>query len=166
MTYVYATIWVAIVLFMAGESGRTFWGSRSKPPRWTWWMFFTGWMVAVVHTVLAFAVAHDWSHAAAVRDTARLTREMYGVEFDAALYMNYVFLAVWLADVCWWAAAPPGYVRPATATWTLRAFYIIFLFNAMVVFAHGWRRILGLLFVSWLARIWSPGVLQSRPRRA
>lgn len=165
MTIVYVTIWIAMVLFVAGESGRAFSPARVKPPRWAWWMFFTGWVVAVVHTFLAFAIAHNWSHADALHDTARLTREMYGVDFDQALYMNYVFLTVWLADAWWWAAAPQGYVRPTVATWIFRGFYIIYLFNAMVVFAQGWRRILGLLFVSWLARMWAPGVFQSRLRR-
>ena len=164
MTIVYASIWLAMVLFIAGESGRAFTPADRKPPAWAAWTFLAGCIIAIVHTVLAFAIAHNWSHADAVHDTARLTKEMYGVDFGQALYMNYVFLAVWLMDAVWWMAAPAGYVRPAPVTWTLRGFYMIYLFNAMVVFAHDWRRILGLVFVSWLARIWSPGVLSGRSR--
>ncbi len=166
MTVVYASIWLAMLLFVAGESGRAYTPYGRKPPAWAAWTFFTGCVVGIVHVFLAFAIAHNWSHADAVRDTARLTKEMYGVDFGQALYMNYVFLAVWLADAVWWVAFPRGYVRPPLVTWMLRAFYMIYLFNAMVVFSHDWRRILGLVFISWLARIWSPGVLQSRPRQA
>jgi hypothetical protein len=165
MLAVFVTIWVAVLLFVAGESGRTFSPRGAKPPVWAWACFFVGCLIAIVHTVLAFAIVHHWNHADAVRDTARLTLEMYGVDFGAALYMNYVFLAVWLADAIWWAAAPPRYVRPAAVTWSLRGFYMLYLFNALVVFAHEWRRIVGLVLISWLARIWAPGVLQSRPLR-
>ena len=166
MTIVYATIWFAMFLFVAGESGRAYTPHGRKPPAWAARSFLAGCIVAIIHTVLAFGIAHDWNHADAVRVTARMTREMYGIDFGHALYMNYLFLAVWLADAVWWIAFPRGYVRPPLAVWTLRAFYMVFLFNAMVVFAADWRRMLGLVFVSWLARIWSPGVLQSRPRQA
>lgn len=165
MLAVFVTIWVAVLLFVAGESGRALSSRGTKPPHWAWWCFFLGCLVAIVHTVLAFGIVHQWNHADAVQDTARLTREMYGVDFGPALYMNYVFLAVWLTDAIWWGAAPPGYVRPAFATWALRGFYMLYLFNALVVFAHEWRRIFGLVLLSWLARIWAPGMLQSRPLR-
>ena len=164
MTIVFVTIWTAVLLFVTGETGRAYTPAHRKPPRWAWWCFFGGCLVAIVHTILAFAIVHHWSHADAVNDTIRLTREMYGVDLPAALYMNYVFLAVWLADALWWAAAPPGYVRPAVAVWLLRGFYTIYLFNALVVFSHEWRRILGVVLMSWLARLWSRGVLESRPR--
>ena len=166
MTFVYATVWLAMLLFMVGESGRAYTPHGRKPPGWAASAFLAGSIVAIVHTILAFAIAHNWSHGDAVGVTAQRTKDMYGVDFDQALYMNYLFLAVWLADAVWWIAVPRGYVRPAVTTWTLRAFYMVFLFNAMVVFAADWRRILGLVFISWLARIWSPGVLQSRPRQA
>jgi hypothetical protein len=166
MTIVYASIWLAVLLFVAGETGRALTPPGRKPPAWAAWTFVTGCLVAIAHTILAFAIAHNWSHGDAVRDTARLTREMYGVDFGQALYMNYLFLAVWLADAVWWLAFPNGYVRSAASTWALRAFYMVYLFNAMVVFSHDWRRILGLVLITWLARIWSPRLLQPRSRPA
>jgi hypothetical protein len=137
---VYASIWIALVFFIAGETGRTLTPTGRRPPAWAAWTFLTGCVIAIVHTILAFAIAHNWSHADAVFDTARLTKEMYGVDFGQALYMNYVFLGVWLADAVWWIASPNGHVRPAFVTWTLRGFYALYLFNAMVVFSHHWRR--------------------------
>ena len=157
MTAVFATIWVALVLFVAAESGRAFSPPGKKLPSWVWWTFVAGWALAIVHTLLAFGVVHGWSHDDAVASTARQTKAMFGRPFGAGVYVNYLFFAVWLADAWWWRAAPAGYVRPAAATWMLRAFYMVMIVNAAVIFVPGVRRYFGLLLVSWLARIWAPG---------
>ena len=101
---------------------------------------------------------NGWSQADALRGTTRLTQQMFDVHFPQALYANYVFYAVWLADVVVEGGCPTTTIRPASTTWLLRGFYMLILFNAAVVFAMGWRRILGLLIVSWLARTWSRGM--------
>ena len=165
MTVVYATIWIALLLFLVGESGRSLSPRGQRPPAWAWWAFVAGWIVAIVHTLLAFALVHGWSHDDAVRSTAEQTNAVFGFPFGAGVYVNYVFFAVWLADAWWWRSSPPGHVRPTMATWGLRAFYILIIVNAAVVFVPGTRRLLGLLVVSWLARIWAPGVESRTPRR-
>lgn len=162
MTVVLVTIWTALLLFAAGESGRAFTRPGQAPPPWAWWTFITGWAIGIAHMFLAFHFIHGWSHADALHDTTRLTQMMFDADFPQALYMNYVFYAVWLADAWWWKAAPAGYIRPAAVTWVLRGFYMLVIFNAAVVFAMGWRRILGLLLVSWLARTWSRGMTPAR----
>ena len=83
------------------------------------------------------------------------------MEVGSGVYVNYVFFAVWLADALWWKAAPAGYARPQSVTWLLRAFYMIIIVNGAVVFVEGVRRIFGLVIVSWLARLWSPGASHS-----
>jgi hypothetical protein len=166
MTALYGTIWLSLLLFTAGESGRSFTRRGSDPPPWAWWTFTAGLALAVIHTLLAFAVVHQWSHADAVRRTADQTASIYGVSFGAGVYVNYVFLAIWLADLWWWRASPRGYARPVIAVWLLRAFYMVIVFNAAVVFAGGLRRIGGLLLVSWLARVWSPGIPHPQSSRA
>jgi hypothetical protein len=80
---------------------------------------------------------------------------MFGVRVGWGVYVNYVFFAVWLADAVWWRVSPDVHRRPAGVTWALRVFYLIIIVNAAVIFAVGWRRILGLLIVSWLARVWT-----------
>ena len=162
MTAVYLTIWLSMVLFTAGESGRAFTPRGSRPPRWAWWMFALGLALAIVHTLLAFAIAHQWSHADAVRTTAEQTQAIYGVAFGAGLYVNYLFLAVWLIDCVWWRMAEAK-ARPASMIWALRAFYMLIIFNAVIVFADGVRRIAGLLLVSWLARAWTHRVAAPVP---
>jgi hypothetical protein len=161
MAALYGTIWAAMLLFAAGESGRSFTPRGSPPPRWAWWLFAGGLVLAIGHTLIAFAVVHHWSHADAVIATARQTREIYGVAFGAGLYVNYVFLGVWLADAWWWRAAASGRRRPTAVVRALRIFYVIIIFNATVVAAAGYRRALGVLLVSWLARVWSTGVSPS-----
>ena len=162
MTALYATIWIALVLFVTGESGRALTPSGRKPPAWAWWAFFSGWVLSIVHTVIAFDVVHHWDHADAVRSTAMQTAEVFGAGFGGGVYVNYVFFAVWLADACWWRVAPAA-VRPRAATWLLRAFYLLILVNAAIVFVPGTRRVAGLLLVAWLGRIWWPGFSARAP---
>lgn len=168
MLALYLTIWLALALFVVGESGRSFTHRGSAPPSWAWWSFSLGLAFALIHTALAFGLVHDWAHDNAVLATARQTQAMFGVRVGWGIYVSYVFFAVWLADAWWWRVSPDLHRRPAAVTWTLRAFYMLIIFNGAVVFAAGARRVIGLLLVSWLARIWSRGVIPpapSSPRR-
>jgi hypothetical protein len=155
MIALYLTIWLALVLFVAGETGRSLTPRGAAPPAWAWWTFTLGLTLAIVHTLLAFEFVHGWIHADAVRDTATQTNEMFGIAAGWGVYVNYLFFAVWLADAVWWRITPPGHVRPRPLVWGLRAFYLIIIVNAAVVFAAGLRRLLGILIVSWLTRVWS-----------
>lgn len=158
MTALYATIWLALALFTAGETGRSFTRRGSTPPAWAWWAFVLGLVLAIVHTLLAFGLVHHWGHADAVQATADQTEAMFGARVGWGVYVNYLFFAVWAADAWWWRAAPAGHVRPAAMTWALRAFYMVIVFNAAVIFADGWRRLAGLALVTWLARAWGQPV--------
>lgn len=157
-----ATIWVALLCFAVGDSGRAFTDAGRKPPMWAWRTFTIGLLLAVTHTVIAFDSVHSWNHAAAVLSTAAQTHAVFGVDVGAGIYVNYLFFGVWLADAVWWRLAPDGYARPRTVTWTLRAFYMLIIFNGAVVFVDGLRRVFGLVIVSWLARVWSPGGRERR----
>jgi hypothetical protein len=162
MLALYLTIWLALLLFAVGETGRAFTARGSRPPPWAWWTFTLGLAFALIHTLLSFHIVHDWVHADAVRSTALQTEAMYGVPAGWGVYVNYLFFAVWLADAWWWRAASAGAVRPPVVTWSLRAFYMIVIFNAAVVFAAGPRRILGLLPRIWGQRLTTA---PSSPRR-
>ena len=152
MILLYATIWLSMVLFAAGESGRSFASRGEAPPRWAWWAFTLGLGLAIVHTLLSFGIVHDWSHTDAVNVTARQTAAIYGVAFGGGLYVNYLFLATWLGDSVWWriSGAASGPIL-----WLLRALYLVIIGNAAIVFASGWRRIFGAVLVSWLVRVWA-----------
>ena len=149
MLALYLTIWLALILFVVGETGRSL-SRQSRPPDWAWWTFSIGLVLALVHTVLAFEQVHHWVHADAVAATARQTAAMFGVAVGWGVYVNYVFYAVWLADAVWWRRSPDLSRRPAVVSWSLRGFYLLIILNAAVIFAAGPRRILGLVLVGWL----------------
>jgi hypothetical protein len=153
MLALYLAIWIALVLFVAGEAGRARSPALGPPPAWAWWAFASGLALAILHTILAFHIVHDWSHADAVRNTSSQTEAVFGVGVGWGVYVNYVFFAVWFADAWWWRASR-GAGRPASVTWTLRAFYLVIIVNAAVVFASPARRVLGLAVVTALIGAW------------
>jgi hypothetical protein len=144
----YWTIWVALALFAAGEIGR--------PARAAWWAWALGVALTIVHIVLAMAMVHGWSHAAAVAATARATDAVFGLDWGGGVFVNYLFVAVWAGETAWWRADPGGHARrPSWMRWTLRLFYLVILVNAAVIFAAGWRRWLGAALVVLLGATWA-----------
>ena len=104
----YATIWAALVLFAAGEVGKS--DARwARWARWVWWSWLTGVALLAVHITMAMAIVHGWSHAAAVAATARTTNAVFGVDWGGGVYANYLFLIVWAAETMWWRASPSSY---------------------------------------------------------
>lgn len=154
MLSLYATIWLALVLFVIGETGRSA-ARRTRPPEWAWWSFTLGLVLALVHTGLAFDLVHNWVHADAVLATAQQTDAVFGVAVGWGVYVNYLFYGIWAADAAWWRRSPHVWHRPALVTWMLRAFYLVIIVNAAIIFAAGPRRVIGVLIVSWLARVWA-----------
>ena len=158
----YLTIWAALVLFAAGEAGRRA-GRAGVAVAWAWRASLIGLCLAAAHVVLAFDVRHDWRHTSAVRETARQTAVVYGLDWGGGVYVNDAFLGVWALDLWRWrAAARRGAPRSRVSIWLARAFYFIVILNGAVIFASGWRRGLGLVLVAWLVA-WL--VAAWRPRR-
>ncbi len=149
------TIWLAILLFVAGDIGKRRAQLSAARASWGWRLWGAGAILCAAHMVLAFAVRHGWSHRAALDATALETQAVYGVAWGAGLYVNYVFLAAWLAEAVWWRAAPGSYfARSRRVTWMLRVFYFIVLVNASVIFATRW--ILGTVLMGLLLWSWRP----------
>jgi hypothetical protein len=148
----YLTIWVALTLFAVAEMARA--GRRS----WARTTSAAGLALALVHTVLAFDVFHEWSHADAVLKTAQQTQGVFGVAVGAGVYVNYLFFAVWLVDVLLWRPV----ARPAVSLWFMRAFYLVIILNGAVVFAAGWRRAVGAAVVAALLLAWTRAELFAR----
>ena len=155
MPSVYVTIWIALWLFAAGEVGRA-----RVPGRvgWPWHTSAAGLVLAIVHTILSFDVVHGWSHDDAVLNTAMQTEAVFGIAFGAGVYVNYAFFAVWLVDLVWWRRAGGVQRRAGWLTLGLEAFYLLIIINAAVVFAGGWRRLLGTVLVLVLAASYAAAV--------
>lgn len=165
----YGTIWVSLLLFAIGEVGRRDRDAGRRASRRTWLAYTAGAALACTHLVLAMAWVHGWSHQASVTATARQTRAVFGLDWGGGVWFNYAFVAVWLFECWrWWredtavTATPP---RRATVVWALRAFFLIMIANAAVVFAVGARRLLGAMLVSWLLWLWWPRPIRRRPIR-
>ena len=129
------TIRLACILYFAALLSTGSWR------RWTW---TAGLVAYLTHVAAAFAFQHGWSHAAAFRETARRTGELFSVESGAGLYFNYAFTVVWLADVVWlWMSGDSYRTRPRWVAVSVHAFMAFMFFNATVVFASGGVRWLG-----------------------
>ena len=138
------TIWTSVLAWAASEVLRPPSRNASARLRAARAMFTAGAVLLVVHTILAFQIAHGWSHDAAFAETARRTELMTGVASGAGLYLNYAFMAVWVMDAAWWWLQPRGYVQRARAIdLSVFAFFVFMFINGAVVFAAGRMRIAG-----------------------
>lgn len=105
-------------------------------------LWTTGCGLFLVHVACAFHFFHGWSHADALRETARQTGEFTGVYSGAGLWLNYLFTFAWALDVIWWwGAGLDAYDRRSGwVTVPLHAFLAFMAFNGTVVFEAGATR--------------------------
>ena len=144
------SIWASLILFAAGEYGRR--GPRGSPP-WAWRVWTAGALVCAFHMAWAMGWAHGWSHRSAVEATAALTASIYGVAWGSGVYVNYAFLAVWLAEATWWRWGRE-YATARKTRIALRVFYFVIIVNAAIVFTHGATRLAGSILVALLLLAW------------
>ncbi len=139
------TIWLALAgyaitvcLILAGFL-KPQWSRRLRAV----WTISCGFFV--VHVLCAFHFSYDWSHAAAIRNTAKQTNELIGLPFGEGLYFSYGFLLLWIADVLYWWRRPKPYVsRPRWLLLAVHAYLFFIAFNGAVVFKSGATRIAGI----------------------
>lgn len=92
----------------------------------------------LAHVSAAFHYVHHWSHTTASLATARDTAAVTGLDWGGGLYLNYLFVLIWLADTGWWCRDPVLYQRrPAAIEWGVQGFLGFIVFNATVVFKAG-----------------------------
>jgi hypothetical protein len=154
----YWTIWIALALFAAGEAGKRALRSGRPVRPLAWFGWTAGLALGIVHTAMAFALRHEWSHEAAVESTARQAEAVYGLAWGGGLYVNYAFLGVWAWEAARWRQSPASVAaQPVWLVRSLQLFYFVIILNAAVIFAGGARRIAGALLVLCLLWIWRPG---------
>lgn len=135
------TIWLAVAAWAVSEVLRR---AGAPPGRAARAAFTAGALLLAAHTAAAFQVHHGWSHAAAFTDTARRTEQMTGFASGSGLYLNYAFIALWLADAAWWWLRPDAYLHRARLVDALVfAFFVFMIVNGAVVFAAGPMRLFG-----------------------
>jgi len=122
-------------------------------------------LLYLAHVVWAFNFYHHWSHSAAYEDTSRRTTELLGAGWGGGLYFNYLFTAVWIVDAIWWWRGLAVYRRrPRWMHASVHVFFAFMFFNAVVVFAAGPVRWLGLVATATLGFIWWQSGLSSAGR--
>lgn len=146
LTIVRCTIVAATIAWALGEvlMRRSAAADRFARGAWT-----GGIALALLHVVLAFEFVYAWDHGAAVAATARQTADLVGWGWGAAIYVNYMFLTLWLADVCWWWVAPASHAARSMRFETARlALFTFMFFNGAVVFATAVTRVIGIAAVA------------------
>ena len=145
------TIWTALLLYTAGEYGRT----RRPAAAWVRRVWLLGAAAYLAHVAAAFSVHHGWSHAAAYVYTASRTEALLGLPWGGGLWVNYAFTVLWVGEALWWGTMPGSYAQRAQAwTPTVRGAFLFMIVNGAVVFVDGTGRWLGVAIVAALIAIW------------
>ena len=155
------TIWIALILYVAGEYGRT----RRVAAAWARPVWLLGAFVYLLHVAAAFDIHHGWSHAAAYDYTAARTDALLGLAWGGGLWVNYAFTVIWVAEGAWWRFLPAYHAGRAPA-WTtaIRCVFLFMIANGAVIFASSPRRYLGIGILVALAWIWRTGApVRGRP---
>jgi hypothetical protein len=136
------TVRLALVLYAMTLALRLAQPPRRRAARWLW---TAGCGLFLAHVACAFHFFHGWSHADALRETARQTEDLIGYRWGGGLYLNYLFALVWLGDVlAWWLGGLDLYERrPRRIDFFLHSFMGFMAFNGAVVFASGPTRTVG-----------------------
>jgi hypothetical protein len=140
----FLTIWVALVLFVFAEAGKGPLRADGHPARWARPAWISGALLAIVHAVMAFAIRYGWDHEVAVQATAAQAAGIYGFAWRGSLYVNYVFLALWLLAAWSWRH------------WAWRAFVLTMVVNGAIVFARPAARPFGAVLTAALLWAWWP----------
>jgi len=133
-----------ILATVAWALGEALMRRSPRSDRWARASWTIGIALALIHVVLAFHLVYGWNHEAAVAATARQAADRFGWGWRGGIYVNYVFLALWLADVGWWWLAPVSRASRPRPIETARLALFTFMFlNGAVVFASGAGRLVG-----------------------
>ncbi|MBI1345074.1 hypothetical protein GC163_02165 [bacterium] len=114
-----------------------------------------GWIVFCLHVLAAYHFYHHWSRAAAWEHTREQTLLKTGWDSGVGLFVNDLFLLVWLVDlVLWWRDIN----RPQQRGWYVptQSFLLFIVINATVVFGPpGWIPVaIGVMIAAGVLKFW------------
>lgn len=148
------TIWFTLAAYALGAA--YFIADR----KWKWesaarLMWTAGCLGLFVHVALALHHYHGWSQDSVYRETARQTAKVFGVYWSGGMYVNYIVMLAWAADVVWWWLLPDNFRRrPRILTVAWHLFLLFIFFNATVVFVEGPLRWIGMTLSAGMATLW------------
>ena len=154
----YATIWTALILFVAAEAGRSRFADGRGPAPWARRALGLGAVLLVAHVLIALHVRYGWNHELAVRETARQAATVYGFEWRGNIFVSYAFVLLWCAEVARWRGQARRRAAGSRARlWVWRGFFFVVIANAAIVFATSTAaRVAGGLLVAVLSWAWWP----------
>ena len=155
------TIWFSIAGYAIGSVIFAMSSSSRRSATWdsaTRVLWTIACAILIAHFITAFQFYHGWSHAAAYADTARQTREAFGLNWGGGVFINYALLILWMLDIAWWwrSGLESYRRRPFFLVAGWHGFLIFIIFNATVVFGDGVVRWIGLAICLVLTLAWIP----------
>ncbi len=150
------TIWIALAGYFSGLAGLLLCRLQPNLQSVTRLVWTVGCVFYLGHVVSAFQFYHEWSHQAAVFETARQTKEVVGQAVGSGIYMTYLFTLIWVLDVAWWwLKGNTGYFRRSKKiSVSIHLFLFFIVFNGTIVFEGGLLRLLSTLAIVGLVIIW------------
>lgn len=123
---------------------------RSQHRARCWWTI--GCAIFLLHVVMAFHFEHHWNHTAALDATAKRTAEMTGWNSGIGLYVNELFLLLWLTDtVIWWRYL--DWSRNRLVYWIVQFIFAFLMFQATFVFGPPlWRIVVPVLIAGLIVK--------------
>jgi hypothetical protein len=122
--------------------------------------WLAGALLAVCHSLGALITFHNFSQSEAFESTAQQTQALIGVRVGVGLYVNYLFVGVWLFDAIFRLTKPVMYRQlPWKYTLWVYGFLGFIAINGAVVFKTGWIRGLGIVCLVCLIGLATRGYL-------
>ena len=104
-------------------------------------VYALGAAIMAVHIVCSYGIAHHWSHQAALDHTASETEAVVGIAVPHGVYVNFLFLVLYIGNTIWRYRAGGSKVRrPKWWAWTIDLFLDAIVLMATVVFETSWIR--------------------------
>jgi hypothetical protein len=116
------------------------------------WTF--GVLALAAHVAWTMSAVHHGSLREAYLHTAKQTKDLIGIPIGEGVYVNFTMLAVWLGDaIVWWIVPKWESSRRKYKLALYWSFGFLF-FNAAIVFASSWGRMLGLAACAVVVGAW------------
>lgn len=129
-------------------------GTSPRIRRWNRAIWSLGCGLLWLHIAAAFHYVHAWSHADALRHTAKQTGELIGWSWGGGVYINYALALFWFGDaLCWWWRGRDDSEPSRKRYWITHAVFGFLMFNATVVFGPAYWKAIGLLFFGLLIAV-------------
>ncbi|MAI30283.1 MAG: hypothetical protein CMM07_01275 [Rhodopirellula sp.] len=118
-------------------------------------LWFTGFLLLVLHVLLSFHFVHHWMHSDAWNRTATETENLIGVRSGNGVWANYLMLVFWGMDLFRLnKARKRGRITNLSADRVVAFFFGFMFINATVVFGPSGYRYLAFPALILLLSVW------------